>query len=434
MSAKPARGAKPTVFLSHSSQNRRELLALKTFLSERSGGMIEYFLSSDDVSIAHGKIWPSEIGKALIRMKLMFVFVSPDALKAPWTYFEAGFGLSETGTANIYCLPGTQKGTLPSPFNILQARNLHSPRELTLLIRQINERLDAHLSEAVTRQDFDRIFKKPTLGIVETGPRFDDLVESVAIEVNGPAASTELFKTTCAKLGYPVSLTEVGQYGQKDWCSNGVRITVEKIHPDELANPIKLTPEMRENDLVEVVETEVGWKLNGSHFRTGTYWSVAEAEKYNASVPQINAPIQQKNAERQAGPRECKFTVFPLDLSAPTKIIDAWLLAGAVKEPLQIEIKFVAGVACETRGEVLGARTQGSHLSMLSDGNLLWMEKVVVAIQPRRLAEAFSVLTLTAQGGAPLKFGEFHVEELVGTLHELSILSLAEKTAGKRRG
>lgn len=54
------RPTKPTVFLSHSSTNRRELLALKRLLDERAGGMIEFFLSSDDDSIAHGTIWPAE--------------------------------------------------------------------------------------------------------------------------------------------------------------------------------------------------------------------------------------------------------------------------------------------------------------------------------------------------------------------------------------
>jgi hypothetical protein len=133
--SKTKRPAKPTVFLSHCSSNRRQLLALKRFLDERTGGLIEFFLSSDDDSIAHGTIWPAEVRAALDRMSLMLIFVSSEALKSGWTYFEAGYGLHKLGTANIYCLPGTDKAALPSPFNIVQNRNLHSPRDVGLLIR-----------------------------------------------------------------------------------------------------------------------------------------------------------------------------------------------------------------------------------------------------------------------------------------------------------
>lgn len=433
MSAKPARGSKPTVFLSHSSQNRRELLALKTFLSERSGGMIEYFLSSDDVSIAHGKIWPSEIGKALIRMKLMFVFVSPDALKAPWTYFEAGFGLSETGTANIYCLPGTQKGSLPSPFSILQARNLHSARELSLLIRQVNERLGASLDENVTRQEFDRIFKKPALGMVETGPRLDELVELIVLQVAGPADSEELFKASCKTLNHQVSVADGDHYSQNEWCSTGVRIRVEQFYPTDLASPIKITKAMRESDSLEVVETEAGWELGSPPFRSGIFWSIAQAEAYNASVPEMNEAIARKNAEGEAGPRACTFTVAPLDLSVPIKIVDAWLEAGSVKESPRIEIQLVTGTKCETRREFLGARVHGSHLSLLGDGQLLWMEKVSLAIVLPRLGDGTPSLKLTAQNEAPLKFADFHLEELIGTLAELQVISSKEKSSARKR-
>src|ERR1022692_3483108 len=127
---------KPTVFLSHCSSNRRELLALKRLLDGRAGGLIEFFLSSDDDSITHGTIWPAEVRAALDRMSLMLIFVSTEALKSGWIYFEAGFGFHKLGSAKIYCLPGADKGSLPSPFNILQTRNLHSHRDISLLIKQ----------------------------------------------------------------------------------------------------------------------------------------------------------------------------------------------------------------------------------------------------------------------------------------------------------
>jgi hypothetical protein len=71
------RPVKPTVFLSHSSSNRRELLGLKRLLDERSGGLIEFFLSSDDDSIAHGTIWPAEVRAALDRMYQLNIISLP---------------------------------------------------------------------------------------------------------------------------------------------------------------------------------------------------------------------------------------------------------------------------------------------------------------------------------------------------------------------
>jgi len=170
------RPIKPTVSLSHSSTNRRELLILKRLLDDRAGGLIEFFLSSDDESIAHGTIWPAEVRAALDRMSLMLIFVSSEALTSGWTYFEAGYGLHKLGAANIYCLPGIDKASLPRPFDIIQNRNLHSAREVALLVRQINEILGGRMVEVVTKEEFDQIFKKPVIGRVEIEPGFDRLV------------------------------------------------------------------------------------------------------------------------------------------------------------------------------------------------------------------------------------------------------------------
>src|ERR1043166_4231169 len=42
---------KPIVFLSHSSKNKRELIALKELLDRKAVGFIKFFLSSDGESI-----------------------------------------------------------------------------------------------------------------------------------------------------------------------------------------------------------------------------------------------------------------------------------------------------------------------------------------------------------------------------------------------
>ncbi len=201
---KAKRPAKPTVFLSHSSTNRRELLALKRLLDNRAGGLIDFFLSSDDDSIAHGTIWPAEVRAALDRMTLMLIFASAEALKSGWTYFEAGYGLHKLGSAKIYCLPGTDKATLPSPFNIIQNRNLHSARDLSLLIKQINEEIGAKVNEVVEASEYDQIFKRVNVGQVSIAPRLENLLESVVVTTYGPSNSMDVFSGVCSTRGLPI--------------------------------------------------------------------------------------------------------------------------------------------------------------------------------------------------------------------------------------
>ncbi len=72
---------KPIVFLSHSSKNKRELTALKQLLDRKAVGFIDFFLSSDGESIPLGTNWVQRLNEALKKTKLMFVFVSRDALQ-----------------------------------------------------------------------------------------------------------------------------------------------------------------------------------------------------------------------------------------------------------------------------------------------------------------------------------------------------------------
>lgn len=270
------RPAKPTVFLSHSSKNRRELIALKSLLDDRAGGLIEFFLSSDEESIAHGTIWPVEVREALDRMSLMLIFVSPDALKSGWTYFEAGYGLHKLDVANIYCLPGIDKATLPPPFNILQNRNLHSARDLTSLIREVNKSLEARMNENVSKSDFDRLFKKPSLNQVETGPPLDQMVEYVSLKTTGPHGSMEIFCRVCREHNFPVSDKKDRYWSNtNEKYSTGVSIAVEIPGEEELLFELPITDEIQKRGHATVVQYSNGWRLYAREYKsvldTGQY-------------------------------------------------------------------------------------------------------------------------------------------------------------------
>jgi TIR domain len=431
MSRNAARPAKPTVFLSHSSTNRRELLALKRLLDERAGGMIEFFLSSDDDSIAHGTIWPAEVRAALDRMSLMLIFVSSEALKSGWTYFEAGYGLHKLKTANIYCLPGTDKATLPSPFDILQNRNLHSARDVGLLLRQVNDTLGGRMDESVPREIFDRIFKRPSLGRVEIGPRFEELVESVTVSLVGPYDSIEIFCRVCSVHQFPVSSVEERRYGRDERYSTGLRISVDRPGMEELLNEFEITRAIRKAGKAKVIEYSNGWApySDKSYMRNeATIRTVREIEAQNARVRKENARLEAENAKSMVAPRECEFTLSPINIDVPIAIIDYWIADAKLETPIAADIKLHELLLLERRIEVLTAKIHGSEITLRADGTLLWADSVITTLDASNRK-----IGLMSVDGKPRKVSDFRIPDLMGTLFELNILSSPEPKGSKRR-
>jgi hypothetical protein len=432
VSPKTKQLTKPTVFLSHSSTNRRELLGLKRLLDERSGGMIEFFLSSDDDSIAHGTIWPAEVRAALDRMSLMLIFVSSEALKSGWTYFEAGYGLHKLRTAKIYCLPGTDKAALPSPFNILQNRNLHSAREVALLMRQVNEVFGGKMDESVSKEAFDRVFKRPALGQVESGPPFEEVVESVTLETVGPHDSIEIFSRVCRDLSFPVSVVERrGWRAAGERYSTGVRIAVEPPDQEELLSEFEITDDVRKAGRARVLEYSNGWSpfrervdlLSESTIRT-----LRQIEAQNTRIRKTNARIERENAKLRAEPRPCEFTISPINVTVPITIIDKWIAEANSSEPISVEMKLRSEVIFERQIEAISAKIHGSHVALREDGTLLWAELIVST-----LSAEDGRIRLNATDGKATRLASFRLPELMSTLIELNILSLPPQRGSKRR-
>lgn len=432
MNSRSKRLTKPTVFLSHSSNNRRELLALKRLLDERAGGMIDFFLSSDEDSISHGTIWPAEVRAALDRMTLMLVFVSAEALKSGWTYFEAGYGLHKLGAANIYCLPGTSKASLPSPFNILQNRNLHTARDMGLLIRQLNEVLGGRMSDEVARDEFERIFRKPMLGEIDVGPRFSELVSSVVVTTMGAGNGMSIFRDVCEKLGFPVSSVELSDNSHNDELgSTGVRISIKRPDLLKLLRHFEISEDARRRGVVEVCEADDQW-TSPEPFEVGETRTVEEADAYNAKIPDRNKEIGTENTTRKKLPRHATFTLVPINLSIPTKIVDAWLAEAAEMGTVRVTMELNDGVSCERRVETIGAKAHGSLLTLEGDGSLLWRNRVIVSFEWRYVSQSPKII-LTAANDQRLLLSQFEIEEIVGALYETNILSTSGKNSSSRR-
>lgn len=407
-------------------------MALKRLLDERSGGMIEFFLSSDDNSIAHGTIWPAEVRAALDRMVLMLIFVSSEALKSPWTYFEAGYGLHKLKAARIYCLPGTDKAALPSPFDILQNRNLHSAREISLLIQQINETLTANIDEKMSRDVFERIFKRPSLGRVEPGPSFEELAKTLTVTVIGPHDSLEIFSQVCRKEGFPVSAVEEKRWPPKDEkCSTGLRIAVDYPGEEELLSEFEITDEMRKAREVWVIEYSNGWQPDDEDsymHNQAKLHTIREIEAQNAGVRKENARLEAKNVKARVAPRECTFTVSPINVDVPISIIDYWMAEANPDQPLNVEIDLQGEVEIEGQLEAMSAKIHGSDISLREDATLLWRGSIIASVDKRDRK-----ITAKVAEAKRTNLRDFQLVELLGTLFELNVLSLPSQRGKNRK-
>jgi hypothetical protein len=149
---------KPIVFLSHSSQDKSQLVALKNLLDDRAAGALEFFLSSDGESIEFGRNWMVKISDALSHANLMFVFLSPRAADSKWIHFEAGNAHAKNVQVVPVCLPGMDFSRVTPPLSLLQGFNLHSPEAMRNLARMCNKRFEMKINESFSSDDFKRVF------------------------------------------------------------------------------------------------------------------------------------------------------------------------------------------------------------------------------------------------------------------------------------
>ncbi|MBL9117864.1 MAG: toll/interleukin-1 receptor domain-containing protein [Verrucomicrobiaceae bacterium] len=436
---------KPTVFLSHSSNNRRELVALKRLLDERAGGSIDFFLSSDEESIEHGTIWPAEVRAALDRMALMLVFVSSHALKSGWTYFEAGYGLHKLDSANIFCLPDCEKDKLPSPFNLIQNKNLHSAKDLSQLINVINKKLDLRIKEEVTKNEYERVFKPIALGEVMP-TQVDELVDRIQVTLMSPRNGLEYFSETCAEMGSgcgtgrPRRNEYLGDSEKWDHlCSAGVRIDVKDPHRQKSEYEEAEMSWLEEIDITDNIQKDGGiwideisedrWfspiRGEGSEFRT-----LAEIRERNERCRRKLKEIKAGQVLRDQAPRDCIISISSINLNLEMSIVDLWMRKAAINESICINVLFNKRVRVETSTEVVAAKIHGTSLSLISDGRLRWLNNTSVSLHHCSLRvdyhrveganELYSAVTLDAPSASSI--AEFKIQDLVNTLMELDVL------------
>ncbi len=147
---------KPTIFFSHSSQDRDLILPIKNKLSNITSNVINIFMSSDGQSIPFGNNWVHKIEEGLRNSKIMFVFITQNSINNAWVYFESGYAYSK----EIEVIPvgiGVNVGELKPPLNLLQGFNVTSGDSLNNFVSVINQSFDLNFKDDFSEEDYKYI-------------------------------------------------------------------------------------------------------------------------------------------------------------------------------------------------------------------------------------------------------------------------------------
>ncbi len=141
---------KPKVFISHISEEGRIAQLIKAKVSSDFLGMIDVFVSSDQVSISVGSKWLDEVDEALKVAQIELVLCSKHSVSRPWINFEAGAGWVKGIPIVPICHTGMRPVDLPIPLNMLQGIEASDPAGW----QRIYNLLASKLGSAVPNDNF----------------------------------------------------------------------------------------------------------------------------------------------------------------------------------------------------------------------------------------------------------------------------------------
>lgn len=127
------------VFISHASEDRDLALQLKGLLkgSLRPG----VFCTSDVRDLEGGKAWFEQIMSALRAARVCVTILTPASIRRRWVLFESGgmFALAwgRERTLRMFSVTAGNLGRPPSPFDLIQSRDLRIASHVRQLIDEI---------------------------------------------------------------------------------------------------------------------------------------------------------------------------------------------------------------------------------------------------------------------------------------------------------
>lgn len=131
----------PVVFISHASEEKERVLALKRWLDSAFDSRIAFFVSADFADIPGGREWREEIKKKLKAASLALLFVSRSFLESRWCFIELGGAYFRDLVILPLCDLDVSPRELPSPIDTRQGYELRNAGDVDSFVKQIAEHL-----------------------------------------------------------------------------------------------------------------------------------------------------------------------------------------------------------------------------------------------------------------------------------------------------
>jgi TIR domain-containing protein len=135
----PEAAQRPLIFISHKVSDAAIAGELQSALDKEFLSYPRFFNASDDESLQPGTAWFDSIVNALRDCSVLLAVLSPAALASPWVHFESGAAWLQDAVVIPCCIGQVRKGSLPAPYDRLQAIDLDSPEDLNQLFRRLAE-------------------------------------------------------------------------------------------------------------------------------------------------------------------------------------------------------------------------------------------------------------------------------------------------------
>src|SRR6185369_16551484 len=107
---------KPLIFISHVHEHRNLGTVIKSEIGCLLLNGVDFFVSSDRMSIVGGDRWLDQIETALNNAAIVLVICSKDSILRPWINFEAGGGWMAKKRVVPLCCGGLDPLDLPQPL------------------------------------------------------------------------------------------------------------------------------------------------------------------------------------------------------------------------------------------------------------------------------------------------------------------------------
>ncbi|MBI5494671.1 MAG: toll/interleukin-1 receptor domain-containing protein [Deltaproteobacteria bacterium] len=228
---------KPTIFISHSPLDAAFVGRLKTMISDRTGCVLDIFVSSDGQSIPFGRNWVLRLEEALRECKAMIVLLTPASLESRWIFFEAGHAYA----MKIRVIPigalSVDMTKVPPPLGLLQGFNLKSEDGLNNIIGVVNELFGHNHKASFSAADYASLIAGTAAGHAGPLNEFVGVIDEIETTLHVPFVDLR----RVLERYFTANAT---QYSVHDLAINTFGVRFRSFHDDQRETLVEIDPRM----------------------------------------------------------------------------------------------------------------------------------------------------------------------------------------------